>query len=155
MYCCINCIRLWGKKSLLRQSLQWVKGKESSSVIRTTVEQDTVEKRFSSVPWGGMVTGYYFECFELVWKVIVPLESQEREQLMLCAALSSPEGQRGPWQNTRHWLACIAGSLPEGKGGADPFSLLCQHQNFEFDTSSCRYEQRDARISSVCVWLYV
>lgn len=52
MYCCINCIRL-REKSLLRQSLQWVKGKESSSFIRTTVEQDTVEKRFSSVPWGG------------------------------------------------------------------------------------------------------
>lgn len=74
---------------------------------------------------------------------------------MLCAALSSPEGQRGPWQNTRHWLACIAGSLPEGKGAADPFSLLCQHQNFEFDTSSRRYEQRDACISFACVRLYV
>lgn len=35
---------------------------------------------------------------------------------MLRAAPSSPEGQRGPWQNTRHWLACVAGWLPEGKG---------------------------------------
>lgn len=74
---------------------------------------------------------------------------------MLCAALSNPEGQRGPWQNTRHRLACIAGLQPEGKGAADPFCLLCQHQNFEFDTSSRRYEQRDACISSVCAQLYV
>lgn len=124
-----------GKKNLLRQSLQWAKGKESSSFIRTTVEQDTAEKCFSSVSEGGAAI---LNVLNLSGRSLHHCTSQEREKLMLCAALSNPEGQRGPWQNIRHWLACIAGSQPEGKGAADPFSLLCQHRNFEFDTSSRR-----------------
>lgn len=139
------------RKIFFQTIIQVSRGK-SLFIIWTRVLQDT-QTVFTLL--GKMAAGCYFE---LVWKVTAPLESQERKELIPCGVLTSPaqgteskEVCSGRTQDTG-WHVLLDSCL-EGRGYRSLHSLACQHQDFEFDTSS--HGQLDAYISSVCACLCV